>query len=137
MQSNSNDLNLRCRRNKKQLFIWSLAWVLTQALATFGPKFVWDYHTLLSILAVGFNVLMGGGMILANIRFIKGLDELQQRIHMEAMGITLGVVLVLGIAYATLDTVKLIPFDAEIGFLILIMGVTYLLSLFVCTRRYG
>ena len=53
------------------------------------------------------------------------------------MGITLGVVLVAGIAYSALDATNLIPFDAEIGLLVALMGLTYFAALVQRTRSYS
>jgi len=36
-------------KNGARVLIWSLAWVLTTALAAFGPKVIWDFHTGLTI----------------------------------------------------------------------------------------
>lgn len=30
-------------KNGARVLIWSLAWILTTALAAFGPKFIWDF----------------------------------------------------------------------------------------------
>ncbi len=123
-------------RNTRVLAYWTSAWVISHALAVFGPKFLWMDNTLLTALAVVANVALGTGMVLANRRQLRGLDELQQQIQMQAMGLTLGVGLVAGLAYATLDTTNLIPGDAEIGHLVILMGLTYLLGTIMGARKY-
>lgn len=52
------------------------------------------------------------------------------------MGITLGVALVGGIAYSMLDTTNIIPFDAEISGLIILIALSYLVLVFVNFWRY-
>ena len=126
----------RTRRNTKTLMIWTLAWVLTVALSTFGPKFLWNYDTTLTTLALILNVGMGVAMILANKVFLADSDEMQRKIQLDAMALTLGAVLVGGIAYSTMDQTNLIAGDAEIGFLIMFMGITYMISIFVGRLRY-
>lgn len=50
---------------------------------------------------------------------------------MDAMGITLGVGLIAGIAYEQLEDIKLITFEPEISHLIMLMGITYILSILI------
>jgi uncharacterized protein YacL len=118
------------------LGIWTLAWVLSMALAVFGPQFAWGANDTLSLLAVLINLAVGFGMIMANIRHLKGLDELQQRIQLEAMGLTLGIGLVAGLAYSNLALLDLIPFDAEISHFVIMMCLTYAVAVFAGSRRY-
>lgn len=120
----------------KQLGYWTLAWLISLAIATFGPLSLWEGHTNLSIIAIGLNLAVGIGMILANKRHLKAMDELQQKIQLEAMGITLGITLVVGLAYSVLDTANVIAFDAEISHLITIMGLTYGVATVAGHRRY-
>lgn len=120
----------------KRLAAWTMAWVLSTAFATFGPLFFWD-HAAITALAILLNVILGFTMIRANVSLFKTYDELQKEIHLKAMGITLGLSLVLGITYSLLDTTNLISGDAEIGFLVAIMGIVYLGSTWMINRQYA
>ena len=75
-------------------------------------------------------------MILANRRHLNGLDEMQQKIQLNAMGLSLGVGLVTGLAYSNLDVTNVIPFDAEISHLVILMGLTYGAGIFAGLRKY-
>jgi hypothetical protein len=124
------------RQNTINLMFWTVAWVLTVALVTFGPKFIWGENALYTSISLIVNVLVGVGMIFANIHHLRGLDELEQRIHLEAMGITLGVTLVAGIAYSMMDTTNLITADAEISILVVIMAITYMAAIIIGRLRF-
>ena len=76
-------------------------------------------------------------MIWANKNHLRSLDEMHQKIHLEAMGITLGVGLVVGLAYSNLDISNIISSDAEISNLVILMGLTYFVSVLVGTRKYA
>jgi hypothetical protein len=91
---------------------------------------------LLTALAILLNVGIGFGMILANKNSLRGLDELQQKIQLEAMALSLGVGLVVGLGYSIMDTSNLISFDAEISHLVILMGLTYGAGIFVGRRKY-
>ena len=71
-------------KNTAQLRNWTAAWVLTMALANFGPKFIWEMNTTISSLVILLNMAIGFGMILANKRHLNGLDELHQKVQLEA-----------------------------------------------------
>ncbi|SES80337.1 hypothetical protein [Thalassotalea agarivorans] len=118
----------------KSLAIWTFAWVFSLAIATFGPIFIWQ-HVALTLLAVMVNVGFGVAMILANKRHLESLDEMQRKINMDAMAITLGAGLVLGLAYSVLDTTNVIASDAEISVLVMIMSLTYLTSMLIGKAR--
>ena len=127
------------KSNKKSvlaLAIWTLAWLLSTALATFGPEFIWMDQPMLSGGAIGLNFLIGIGMIIANIHHITSMDEMLQKIQLQAMGITLGVTLVSGISYSLMDTTNLIAADAEISFLVILMGLTYMAAVGIGYRQY-
>lgn len=117
------------------LFAWSVAWLVTMALATFGPEFWWNSKWL-TLLAFLINLSCGVGMIVANIRHLKVLDEMTQKVQLEAMGLALGVGLVGGLSYSLLDTTNLIASDAEISHVVLLIGITYIVSCVVGIRKY-
>ncbi len=119
------------------LMIWTAAWVLTVAISKFGPIHYWGDHHLINLLAILLNVGVGIGMIWANIRYLKGQDELMRKVQLEAMGISLGVAVVGGIALSLSNSTHLIPFGNEINHLVLLIGLTYIVSLVINLRRYA
>ncbi len=125
LKANCGDWAARNRKNTLRLGYWTGAWMVTMAVATFGPLIVWSSNQLLTALAILLNLGIGFGMILANKTSLQGLDELQQKIQLEAMALSLGVGLVIGLGYSTMDTTSLISFDAEISHLVILMGLTY------------
>lgn len=124
------------KKNLQRLAAWTWSWVATMAIATFGPKYIWDDHTLLTVLAVVVNLANGILMILANRSLFNDFDELERKIHLESMALTLGSAVVVGLSYTLLDTTNLIKHDAEISNLVLFIGVMYLICITVNTKRY-
>jgi len=106
------------------------------ALAAFGPKFLWDFSTIPTVLAVLLNLGIGFRMIISNKRYLQGLDELQRKIQLEAMAISLGVGLVVGLNYELLEDVKLISFEPEISHLIIIMSLAMFGGILAGQRHY-
>ncbi len=124
------------KKRLKQLAFWTMLWTLTMAVASFGPKFLWDGNTFLTILAIFINLAIGIGMILTNRKLIMEGDELEKKIQLESMGLTLGLAVIVGLSYSLLDSTNLISMDAEIGFLVIFIGLTYMTSLVVNNKKY-
>ncbi|MGB5487717.1 MAG: hypothetical protein WBN06_10035 [Lysobacterales bacterium] len=123
-------------KNTLFMLYWTAAWVLTTALVTFGTEYIWPSNKLFTSLAILVNVAVGFGMILAVKRYLKGLDEMQQKIQLDAMALSLGVGLVVGLGYSSMDQTGLIPFDAEISHMIMLMSITYIVGIFAGLRKY-
>ena len=118
MNDTTNDavsLQGRTRRNTIRLAWWTGAWLVTILV----------------------NVAAGIGMIVANKQHLDGLDELQRKIQLEAMAIALGVGLVAGLAYSTLDVANVIAGDAEISFLVILISLTYIGGVLIGRRKYA
>jgi len=119
-----------------RLGYWTGTWLVTMAVATFGPLLVWQSNQLLTVLAILINLGAGFGMIVANKLHLRGLDEMHQKIQLEAMALSLGVGLVVGLGYSMMDVTNLITFDAEISHLVILVGLTYGAGVFVGLRKY-
>ncbi len=124
------------KHNTFRLMIWTVLWTLSVALVTFGARYLWDYQPVYSVISILLNILLGIGMIRANIKYLQGVDEMVQKIYMDAMGIALGVALVGGMAYSMLDTTNVISSDAEISILIVFMAVAYMVTVVAGYLRY-
>lgn len=125
------------RRQTAKLAVWTVAWLVTLAIATFGPKFLWNWNDGITTAATLVNLLVGIGMIVANKNHLRSLDEMQQKIYLEAMAITLGVGLVVGLAYSNLDVSEVIAFHAEIAHVVMVMGLTFIGSAAILHRKYA
>jgi len=136
MKDGSNDWAANTARNTVRLGYWTGAWLLTIALANFGPVFIWHGNQLPTILVILANIGFGIGMIMANKRHLNGLDEMHQKIQLEAMALSLGVGLVLGFGYSNLDDTNVIAFDADFSHLVILMSLTYLAGVFAGLKRY-
>ncbi len=119
-----------------RLFCWSLAWVLATALMKFGPRLIWNNALAFTVLAIGLDLALGIGLILANKNYLADLDELQQRVHLNAFGITLGVGLVISVPAMVMNYLQLISFHPEIEHLLVLMSLTFVVSVVYGSLRY-
>jgi len=131
-----NGYQSRIRTNVIRLFRWNGAWGAATALMAFGPQFLWNRTLVFTLLAVGLDVAVGVGMILANKNYLAELDELQRKVQLNSMGITLGVAVVAGVPCSVMDAYHVIPFHADIAYLLILMILTFAVSNLYGTRRY-
>jgi hypothetical protein len=118
-----------------RLALWTLAWVATLALASFGPSVLW-VSPVASWAAVVANLAVGIGWIVAHARFLHGIDELQRKIMQDALAVTLGVGWVAGFAYVVADGADLLGFGADFGIFSALLGVVYMLAIAGGNLRY-
>ena len=131
-----NGYQSRIRANVLRLFGWNGAWGAATALMALGPKFLWNNTLVFTLLAVGLDVAVGVGMILANKNYLAELDELQRKVQLNSMAITLGVAVVAGVPISVMDAYHVIPFHADIAYLLILMSLTFAVSNLYGTRRY-
>ena len=130
-------LKQRQKLNTTNLAKWTLIWLLSLAICSFGPVLIWDHNNAMSGFFIVVNVVVGIAMIIANKRNLQGLDELQQKIHLSAMGFTLGAIVVGGLAYSNLQLSGIISVRADIPDLMFLMGSVYLISTYILNKRYS
>jgi hypothetical protein len=119
-----------------RLLSWNVAWLAATWLMRFGPVFFWKQASALTWLGVGLDVVVGVGMVLATKKYVMGLDELQQKVYLNALGITVGVAVVAGVAAPVMSLYHVISFHAEIWHLVLLMGLTFIVSFAYGNWRY-
>jgi hypothetical protein len=125
------------KSSNKQLAIYTGIWLISTALLAFGPKLIWDFSVIFKIVAVLCNIIAGGYMITANIKHLKSLDELGQKIFLESAAITLGVLMVFGVCYELVFFSGML-FEAtpRISHMYFVMGFTFILATYLGHRKY-
>ena len=136
LKADSNNYHTRIAKSSHHLLRWSTTWVATTAVAAFGPRVIWDFATLPTIFAILVNLGIGFRLILQIKRYVQALDELGQKIFLNAAPITLGVGMVCGPSYTLLASQKLLSFQPEIGHLIMLMALTFVAANYAGTRKY-
>ena len=126
----------RTVRNILQLFIWASAWLGTCALMAFGPQFLWGQTSAFTLVAIALNFCVGVGLIMVHKKYLASLDELQRKVYLDALGITVGVVLIVTVPYSVLERFNIIHLKAGVSDLLILMTVTFLASFFSGTWRY-
>lgn len=136
MQTQHQSADQRAFSNALDLAIWTFAWVATLALARFGPDHLWNNHAGATWVAIAVNVAAGVGWIVAHTRYLRRIDELQRKIMLDAMAITLGAAWVGGFAYIVAEGAGLVSIDADVALLAVLAGVVYMATVAVSNLRY-
>jgi hypothetical protein len=118
-----------------QLMLWTLAWVLTLAVATFGPSVVRG-ATSASWAAAALNLAAGVGWIVAHARFLRGIDELQRKIMQDALAVTLGVGWVGGFFYIVIEAADLVSRKVDVGLFSALLAGVYMIAIAAGNLRY-
>jgi hypothetical protein len=119
-----------------RLFFWNGAWAAVTLLMAFGPKFLWHKALVFTLLAIGLDLAFGAGMILATKKYVMELDELQQRVWLNALGITVGVAVSAAGPLSVMDVYHVIPFHVNVSHLVMLMGLTFVVSFMYGMWRY-
>lgn len=135
--SNKTDkLESRLNKGTKQIFVWTLAWLLSNALVIFGAKLLWDNQREMTVAAIALNLILGIKLIFVFKNHLKDMDELQRKIHFNAMAISLGSTMIFGNAFGFLAPTGLIENTPSPSNLLIIMGISYIVAVIVNYRRY-
>ena len=126
------------KKQKKQTKImlgWTIAWVAGLAFLSFGKNSLWD-SLLITTIGLTINLAIGIGMIIANKNLFKTYDELQKKIQFEAMAITLGLAVVVGLTYEISFDFGVINSEPEFEYLIIFISFIYITSTIINSRKY-
>ena len=126
------------KEQKKQIKImlaWTLAWIASLAFLTGAENSLWD-NIIFTQIGLIINLAIGIGMIIANKNLFKTYDELQKKIQFEAMAITLGLAVVVGLTYEVSFDFGVINSEPEFEYLVLFISFSYTASNIINARRY-
>ncbi len=136
---NTEDTRLakRVQKGNRNVFLWTSLWLVNTALVAYGPKQLWDFNVTVTWIAVMFNIVTGLAMLNANKNLILAMDELQQKIHFNAMAISLGFTLLFGTLYGLLEPAGLVSTAPNSSNILFVMGISYLIAMAINYRKYG
>ena len=123
------------KKHTKIMLAWTLAWMVSLAFLSYGANFLWD-NLLITKIGLLINLAIGVGMIIANKNLFKHYDELQKKIQFEAMALTLGLAVVVGLTYEVSFDFGVIDSEPEFEYLMFFISFTYVTSNIINSRRY-
>ena len=123
------------KNHTKILMAWTFAWVVSTAILSVGVNYLWD-NLLITKIVLLINLAIGVGMIIANKNLFNHYDELQKKIHFEAMALTLGLTVVVGLVYEISFDFGVIDSEPEFEYLVFFICFSYITSIIINSLRY-
>ena len=123
------------KKQMKIMLAWTLAWVASLAFLSAGVNYLWD-SLLITKIGLLINLAIGIGMIIAHKNLFKTYDELQKKIQFEAMAITLGLAVVVGLTYEVSFDFGIIGKEPEFEYLMMFISLSYTVANIVNSRRF-
>ena len=123
------------KKYTKILLGWTFAWVVSLAFLSAGVNYLWD-SLLITKIGLLINLSIGVGMIIANKNLLNHYDELQKKIQLEAMALTLGLTVVVGCVYEVSFDFGVINSEPEGEYIVIFISICYIVSTLLNSRRY-
>lgn len=121
-------------RRTLHLGLWMLGWLATLAAAQFGPE-IW-ISPIASWVAIAVNLAVGVCLIIAFTRYLRAIDDLERKIMLDALAITLGLGWVGGFGWIVADAAGLVSSDIAAGVFPAALGVIFAIATIVGRIRY-
>ena len=116
-----------CRRSLRDNLAfagWTFAWMASFVIADKAALYGWWTAEWISWVFIAVNAALGVWLIFMFLRMLRGMDELQRKIHFDALGIGLGVTMVGCITYSLLVTWGYIA-DEDVSDIFVLMCASY------------
>jgi len=123
------------KKKTKNLAVWTFVWVFTFFIATEGPNEFWN-NKIITVIALVVNLIIGIVMLISNKNLFDHYDEFQRKVQLEAMAFTLGLTVVIGLLFEETYKLGLITITPKIHHIIFFIGLTYIISVLLNSRRY-
>jgi len=123
------------KKQMKIMLTWGFAWVASLAFLSAGVNYLWD-SLLITKIGLLINLAIGIGMIIAHKNLFKTYDELQKKIQFEAMAITLGLAVVVGLIYEVSFDFGVTNKEPEFEYLMYFISFSYIVSTLLNSLRY-
>jgi drug/metabolite transporter (DMT)-like permease len=132
----SCQLTPRDRRNQQTMLIWLFIWMLAWVAANITIKEDMATSGVPAVAAVALPALLGVVVIFAYWKFIREADELQRKIHLDALALGFGIGVVGALTMHLLARLEVISAQ-DISTIGAVMMVAYSIGVLLGTRRFA
>ena len=130
-----SDYDRRAIRDNLALVGWMFTWMAALIVSDKAALHGWWSAQWITWLSIAVTTGLGLWVIFRFLRLLRGMDELQRRIQLNALAIGLGVSLVGTVTYSLLVTWGFIV-DEEVTDVLVLMCVSYSIAVIAGTVRY-
>ena len=129
------NLPARDLKNANLVNLWAIAWAANLAIISYISKYEWYSAVLPITIAFVLSSGIGVGMLLAFKRFLKELDEMERKIQLDALALSVGVTLVVFGGYSILNKAGVAP-ELQASSLLVLIALTYMAGIIAGRIRY-
>ncbi len=122
-------------KNANKVNLWALAWAGSLLIFHYGSEESWFTSVVLIVIAALTNMAIGVGMVLAYKKLLKELDEMERKIQLDSLALSVGITIISFSGYSILQDVTAIP-ELEPSHMIMLMSVTYIVGIITGRIRY-
>ena len=124
------------KKNHALLMVWIFIWMATFVAVDKGAGNGWVTSNAMSLAAVALNAFLGLGVLFTYMKFLKELDEMQQKIQLNALALAMGVGLVGTISYTLLVTGGHVA-QPDLAVIIMLLSGGYMAGLLIGRAQYS
>ena len=128
-------LPARDLKNASIANLWIFAWATSLVVISYLSKYDWYSSNLIIAIGLMIHAGIGIGMILAFRLFLTEADELQRKVQLDALALSVGVTIVVFSSSSLLAKAGVLPELGGTG-LIVVMSFGYCAGLLLGWRRY-
>ena len=125
----------RARRDSLAIVGWIFTWMLSLVISDKAALYGWWSAEWITWLSIAVNFALGVWVAVRFVRMLRGMDDLQRKIQLDALSMALGISLVGCAAYSLLVTWGYIV-DEEVTDIFMLMCVSYSASVLIGVWRY-
>ena len=114
---------------------WTFLWMASLTVSDKAALYGWWSAEWITALSIAVNFALGVWLVLRYMRMLRGMDDLQRKIQLDALAISFGVTLVCIISYSLLVTWGYIT-DEEVTDIFMIMCISFTLASVGSLLRY-
>lgn len=123
-------------KNANRVNLWAIAWALTLLIITVATKQGWLNNNVLIASAFIVHSAIGLKMVFAYKHHLKELDEMERKIQLDALAMSVGSAIICFSSYSILAKADIVPPLAP-NYLIILIALTYIVGIFVGRVRYS
>ena len=120
----TSDYDKRSIKDNLAVVGWIFVWMASLTVSDKAALYGWWEAEWITWLSIIVNAALGAWLIVRYLRMLRGMDELQRQVQLQALALTFGITAVACVSYSLLVTWGYIQ-DEEVTDIFMIMCITY------------
>ena len=131
----TSNYDKRSIRDNLKFVLWVFVWTASSVISQNAKFYGWWEAEWITLLSIAVNAALGLLLVYYYRQMLNRMDDLQRKIHLEAISISFGLGLVLSISYTILVTWGYI-INEQVSDIFTLMCISYAAAIVLNTVRY-